>query len=316
MLGNYTILARMSIVSALKARLRPIISGDPDKYVGGILVNALGLQVWRAILLNGLHRLRPRPVAPAVKAWAGELERDGIVVIPDFLRASDLAELTACYAPLEASLAFHPDVSKGAQVPSDDASHAREHYATANKRNGGEAGARFFALLEERVSGDPRFRALALAALGREPRATPWELFVHKWWSDEYPELENASFYHADTFHPEYKGYLYLKDVSAENGAFIYAKGSQKMTMRRLVWEYLKSIAFAKSPNRRAGSYLTADGRSPHNLTEHDERFLRIVPTSMEGRAGTLLVFKTAGIHRRGDFSPGTARAVAAFAFS
>jgi len=47
---------------------------------------------------------------------------------------------------------------------------------------------------------------------------------------------------HSDTFHPTMKAWLFLDDVTLENGPFKYVIGSSKLSWKRLKWEYFKSI--------------------------------------------------------------------------
>ncbi len=286
---------------------------DPDKYVGGVIPNLLGLQVARALLLNGLHALRPAPAASGVEHYVATLKRDGIVIIPDFAGEETFGKIQRAFADLSKTFDYRPCISEGLRSPTADAGHAKMNYATSRKTSAGEAGKEFFKLIEERVGGDKRLANIIRTVLKRDPRFAPWEVFVHTWNNGEYPEFDSASFYHADTFHPEYKGYFYLEDVSRDNGAFTYAKGSHRMTLRRLAWEYLKSIRFARMKGRTKEEYQSPDGRAPHNLSIEDEKFLRIKGEPIEGKAGTLIIFKTSGVHRRGDFKPGTRRAVTAF---
>ncbi|HEY1301162.1 MAG TPA: phytanoyl-CoA dioxygenase family protein, partial [Stellaceae bacterium] len=42
---------------------------------------------------------------------------------------------------------------------------------------------------------------------------------------------------HADTFHSSVKAWLFLTDVAADQGPFVYVPGSHRMTRRRLAWE-------------------------------------------------------------------------------
>lgn len=54
---------------------------------------------------------------------------------------------------------------------------------------------------------------------------------------------------HSDTFFPTIKCWLYLEDVTAENGPFQYCPGSHKLTWRRIVWEY-KEVSIIRNDMR------------------------------------------------------------------
>lgn len=57
-------------------------------------------------------------------------------------------------------------------------------------------------------------------------------------------ELRNDSnnHWHVDTYHDTHKAWVYLTDVSTENGPFNYLKGSGRFSFKRILWEYLNSI--------------------------------------------------------------------------
>ena len=52
------------------------------------------------------------------------------------------------------------------------------------------------------------------------------------------PQLE----LHADTFHPSLKAWLFLTDVTDDQGPLTYVAGSHRLTPQRLAWEQARSI--------------------------------------------------------------------------
>lgn len=100
---------------------------------------------------------------------------------------------------------------------------------------------------------------------------------------------------HSDTFHPTMKAWLFLEDVTPENGPFTYLPCSQKLTWKRIKWEYNKSIN-AKN---------TIDGyteKGSFRFTEEDLKELgydKIVPMTVP--KNSLVIANTYGVHRRGD---------------
>jgi hypothetical protein len=59
--------------------------------------------------------------------------------------------------------------------------------------------------------------------------------------------LHSAGFPHADVNYPTVKVFWYLNDVDESNAAYIYAKGSHKMSLKRLLFEYKLSVRYAKN---------------------------------------------------------------------
>lgn len=54
--------------------------------------------------------------------------------------------------------------------------------------------------------------------------------------------LHTAGFPHADVPYPTVKVFLYLNDVNEDNAAYIFAKGSHKLSLKRLLFEYKLSV--------------------------------------------------------------------------
>ena len=99
---------------------------------------------------------------------------------------------------------------------------------------------------------------------------------------------------HSDTFHPCMKAWLFLEDVTPEKGPFTYVPGSQRFTMQRLKWEYVKSCHVRTQPDgySEKGSFRVAEeALSALKLPQ---------PESLTVAANTLVIANTHGFHARG----------------
>ena len=100
---------------------------------------------------------------------------------------------------------------------------------------------------------------------------------------------------HSDTFHPSMKYWFFLQDVEHNMAPFTYVEGSNKLTLKRLKWEYKKSI----NMDSEEGSYA----RNGSFRIEEDE--LEALgfpqPTEVCVSKNTLVIVNTFGFHRRGD---------------
>ncbi len=107
---------------------------------------------------------------------------------------------------------------------------------------------------------------------------------------------------HSDTFHATMKSWLFLDDVGDHNGPFTYVKGSHKLTIKRLKWEYQKSIEGSSQSNSYSsrGSLRVAD--------EELEGMGMPAPQSFRVPANTLVIADTHGFHRRGAASEKSSR--------
>lgn len=107
---------------------------------------------------------------------------------------------------------------------------------------------------------------------------------------------------HADTFHSTSKFWLFLHDVELEDGPFMFAPGSHRLTPERLAWEYEQSIT-AKEERRAHHSFgsfrIGADQMA---------RFGYRDPRPLPAPANTLVVADTYGFHSRTPSKKATVR--------
>jgi len=111
------------------------------------------------------------------------------------------------------------------------------------------------------------------------------------------PQLE----LHADTFHPSLKAWLFLTDVSDDQGPLTYVEGSHLLTPERLAWEQARSVSVKGSDRlSQRGSMRIAPQELPELGLPAPRRFA--VP------ANTLVAIDTSGFHARGSSDRPTVR--------
>jgi len=107
---------------------------------------------------------------------------------------------------------------------------------------------------------------------------------------------------HTDTFHPTMKFWLYLDDVNEHNGPFTYRPDSNRLSRKRLVWEYKASQTAHKHPNRLAA-------RGSFRFSEQDCAEIGLkAPRAFTVKKNTLLIANTFGVHGRGQADAGSTR--------
>jgi hypothetical protein len=245
--------------------------------LGSETLNRRGLHVARLKLAHRLAWQRRRRLASAVPAeWRLAFDRDGFVEIRDFLPAETFARLS------DALLTPEFDVREQQQ---------------------GDA-------ITRRVPIDPGLLA-RVPELRKLLSSKPWRAllaYVASSWSEPLyyiqtilsghaaggpdPQLE----LHADTFHPSLKAWLFLTDVSDDEGPLTYVAGSHLLTPERIAWEQERSIAIASGDRlSQRGSLRIAPEELPSLTLPPPRRFA--VP------ANTLVVIDTSGFHARGSAS-------------
>lgn len=99
--------------------------------------------------------------------------------------------------------------------------------------------------------------------------------------------------FHADTFHPTAKAWLFLDDVAEDGGPLAYIPGSHRLTAARLAWERRQSLTARQSSDR-----MHAEGS--FRISDADRAALGLpAPVRMTVPANTLVVADTSGFHAR-----------------
>ena len=125
---------------------------------------------------------------------------------------------------------------------------------------------------------------------------------VHNGSRDSLTERDPQKNLHVDTFQPTMKFWLYLEDVTDENGPFVFVPGSNRPHRERMKWEYQMSLRAREHADR-----YTARG-SFRVSQEEAERLGEGGPRPFRVAANTLLIANTFGVHARGNAEPGSSR--------
>lgn len=286
-------------MNTLVERIRRWWERTPPGFSGPVVANVLGWQLIRILwhhLVRGTGWFTPDA---RYREYADALRRDGVVLIPDFLPAEIFAEVRRAYEEARIGVPFKP-LARPYVLPIDKKTRVEvAHFNPA-------PGSRLYALLDAHVMKSDLLRQLGSTVVGR--RIATYrdpQVFVNRKASDTAPDLNSDIFYHADVSYPGVKAFLYLSDTGIDNGAFTYAKGTHRLTLKRFWWDYRKSIEHARNRARVGNKEIMGDetGRLWHNMTRDEEGREGIVGTPMVGRANSVVLFNVMGFHRRGDFT-------------
>lgn len=250
------------------------------KAVDSKLLNRLGIQVARTVGADAAIRLRrwPAPSDPVVAEAVASVRRDGFAVIEDLLTDEELARVEAAAARALAD----------PEVP------------VANVDNGGvQVAVRWRSQMPEDVRSDldlffghPTVLALGGATehIAMQPGSGRCTLQHQRVVSDA-PDLEAQI--HSDTFQPTHKMWLYLTDVTPEDGPLAFYPGSQRLTAHALAGTYRESVGANQGSRRISEKELTTSRWQ-----------LRTFPA----RRNTLVIANTHGYHGRAQGEPGGER--------
>lgn len=251
--------------------------------LGNPLLNRLGLHVGRVILAHWLTMMRHWFLAPLVSPQDRRaFLRDGYVVKADFLPPAMFSAVDR---------------------------EARKFRGEARECHQGDSITSRVFLDDRTLSELPACRSLAgyrpygrllkfCAARNHRPFLYVQEIRNHAIEGGSDPQR----ILHSDTFHPTIKAWLFLDDVDDRNGPFTFVPGSQRLTRRRLAWEYRKSLQGARLDDgysQKGSLRLTEPERKALGLPE---------PVAFRVRKNTLVVANTHGFHCRGPASDASSR--------
>ena len=243
--------------------------------IGSEWLNRRGLHVARLKLAHRLAWWRRRRLASTVpEEWRERFDRDGYVEVRDFLPAEIFERLR-------------------------DQLLSRE-FETRQQLQG-DTITRRVAIGPELLGQVPELRTLlrskawrSLLAYVASTRSEPLYyiqtiLIAH---ADGAPDPQLQL--HSDTFHPSLKAWLFLTDVTDDQGPLTYVAGSHRLTPQRLAWEQERSVSIKQSDRlSQRGSLRVSPAELPALGLPQPTRFA--VP------ANTLVAIDTCGFHARGS---------------
>lgn len=243
--------------------------------IGSPALNRMGLHVARKRLAHAMSDWRRRRLAHLIRPEdVAAFREEGFVERRGFLPERDFAALR------REVLAF---AAPARQMTQGDAVTRR---VALDRR----ALARLPALAAMLES--PEWLGLMryAASFALEPIVYIQTIFSHARAGERDPQTN----FHADSFHPSMKAWLFLTDVAEEDGPLTYVPGSHRLTQRRLAWERRASITAAESPDQH-------NGEGSFRITKAELKRLGYgPPRAFAVPANTLVVADMAGFHARG----------------
>jgi hypothetical protein len=278
------------------ARLAKGVLEPPPYHIGPPWLNRAGLQMARTLPHHLLYGLRRKPAA-AVTDLVAAGERDGIVVIPEFLPRSDFARLKAyCERLRTATSMRREDNRQGSGVDwiygpiagdDEDGRWVRARIADNPLLLGTVAG-----MARRRITRAPQLGYQRLAMRSDAPYIADAEAVLH-----------------ADRHFPTIKAYYSLNASTEDNGAYVWAYGSHLLTLARLRHEYAYSIRQALFTHGR--ERCLPAGSVEAGMVKIDARHwqaMRVKEQPIMTAENTMVISNNFGFHRRGYFKPGAVR--------
>ncbi|WP_299585339.1 phytanoyl-CoA dioxygenase family protein [uncultured Microbulbifer sp.] len=248
--------------------------------LGSHLLNRCGLHVTRVILAHLLFRFRLILLSPLVSSVDRRaFIRNGYLIKRDFLSPGEFEGLSRELVNLKAPIR---EIIEGTTV-------TQRIFMDSNERKK--------APIFQRLYSNKRLTRLMryCSSKNRPPLFYIENLCNH---ANVNPRPDPQRDLHADTFHPCVKAWLYMDDTSDNNGPYVYVPGSNRLTWKRLKWEYRQSLeSCRRGPERTPGRYWDGSFRvGAEDLTEMGYEAKKLyVPKN------TLLIGNVYGFHCRGS---------------
>lgn len=260
-----------------KALLSEILS--EEKVVRSRLLNRLGLQVARTMVAHAVYHLHKVETPSRLNHHVEALRRDGLLVLHDFLSASEFDALRSEFF--------------------DAYDRYREQLFTVNSTNLYEM-AYLHRLPPDGIPHARRFLdspTLHQLLEGAEKRS--WAEFFHFSGLEyitygESGEPDPQLSLHADAFYHTHKAWLYIENVRPEDGPLAVVKGTHRFTLRQIPHIYSHSLGKGVDPSRR--------------ITSEEMKRVGLQETLVTCPKNTLVIANTGAYHRRTQGTPGAKR--------
>ena len=251
--------------------------------LGSPALNRLGLHVWRLKTAHAFAKFRRARLAHLVPAeFREQFDRNGFVVIPDFLPIGEFRSLQT------------------AMLSSELPTRSHQQGDTITRRvSVGPAMLSRFPQLSDMLA-TPLWTGLMayVASTRSKPLYYLQTILGGIAEGPADPQLE----LHTDTFHPSLKAWYFLTDVPEDGRPLTYVAGSHRLSPERIAWEKRKSMGVLSS-----GDALSRRGSLRISTEELGDLGLPL-PTSFAVPANTLVVADTCGFHARADSDRPTTR--------
>ena len=101
---------------------------------------------------------------------------------------------------------------------------------------------------------------------------------------------------HSDTFYTTHKVWFFIEPVKLEDGPLYFVPGTHRLSLKRLMFEYNKSIHFEDLTDYS------------FRVEPRERTFLGCIEKALTCPENTLVIANTRGFHRRGDATEGHTR--------
>jgi hypothetical protein len=267
--------------------------------LGNPVANRLGLHVFRIVLGHLVSFIRKAPFCLLERDLQKTFAENGVLVLENFLDE-------AAYVRVKGEVYQQIQALPPAPANTTQGFGPKLIHEQGFDRYDGDTLNRFAPISKNSdtmafLLKNPRLSRLTLALFGLINR--PEKYFIYELrHGDESRNPDIQKRLHKDTFHPTYKLWYFLDEVTDASGPFAYALGSHRLSLDSLRWEYQMSCAVASDENHpnQGGSFrASADDLQKMGLSP---------PCAFKLPPNTLVIADTKGFHQRCNGLEGASR--------
>lgn len=284
---------------SLKNSFRKILMLKPSMYSESLILNVLGMQIYRILFFYLRRVLRvPKSTPPELKSQLKDLKNNGVLAIPNFFSAEDYAIIRREYDRLSSKFRVDPSeillphVNRMSLKDKQVSEHVRDLFLNNKLIN-----------------------TVALSFLNRKYNLPLDAAFTKIYCTQEeldLPKNGGTNNLHFDTPTRLLKCFYYLSDTTEDNAAFYYCIGTNKRnSLKRLWFEYKLSVRYALNRWNHDTKGEYRGGEPWVKITKEEMLKYGLTETIMEVKGNTMLFADISGFHRRGEFKkPGVREGV------
>ncbi len=295
------------LLKLLKRKISKLLNffvSSPYYFRGGIFFNILGFHLIRIFFYNIKFKIRRMMSKFKPSSLSREIEKNGIGIREDFLSQKSLNYFISTLEKIDLANDFkiRPPHKCGLIKKT-----IHEGGKTIKKTKHKDA--------VDEIFKHPDLFSTVEYLTGKKVTVSP-EVSVFEWVPDREHLNKNHQFdyedvIHADVFYPTFKAFLYLNDVTKDNGSFVYVPKSHLISFSRICFEYLLSIVYSFSiftgQTKEDGLHQN-EIPQPHKFSYEwiNKKGLNITPIA--GKKNTLILANTMGFHGRSNFKINSSR--------
>ncbi|MBM3281255.1 MAG: phytanoyl-CoA dioxygenase family protein [Candidatus Harrisonbacteria bacterium] len=265
-----------------------LTSTKPSMYSKSLFLNILGMQWYRILFFYLIRKVKASvTIKPEYKEYLKILERDGVIVIPNFLSEADYKEVLDEYQTLTPSFVR----TNHNLLPRVDGISMYDKRVLEKNRNLFLKSDLIRSLVSSYLN---RYYNLQLPIDYNRIYCNQEDL--------DKPRNGGTNNLHFDAPLRIVKIFYYLTDTTQENGALRYCKGSHKRNnLKRLLFEYKLSIRYSLNKWNKDNKGEYGDDEPWVTITSLEQRKYNLNEESIEAKGNSLVIFDVGGFHRRGD---------------